>query len=111
VRGEGGADFVLGEGFLAGTDECGTGGQNPGEGVREAAGGEMQIRQAAERGRDGGAESVEDCGESLEEVLRSSSSGRHLADGISGSETMRARFVSSGGGDQREVAVKSTGRR
>jgi len=36
-------------------------------GVGEAAGGERQIRQAAERGGDSGAESAEDCGESLEE--------------------------------------------
>jgi hypothetical protein len=66
-RGEGIADFMLGEAFFAGAGEGGAGGQDPREGIGETTGGVIETGQAPERGADGGAERSEDGGEGLAE--------------------------------------------
>jgi hypothetical protein len=64
-RSEGLTDFIFGEAGLAGDVEGGAGGEDPGEGIGEAAGSLGQTGQAPKGGTDGRAERSEDGGEAL----------------------------------------------
>ena len=78
---EGPADFIFGEAGLASEGEGGASGEDPGEGIGEAARNPGQAGQALEGRTDSGAEPPRMAGRDWLSVARSSISGRRFSGG------------------------------